>query len=145
MKLSKRVSVVERTLSDTQNIGSGGNGYLFEVRQNNKMLFRDCVAKNSRHNFIQNWGFGTTGCVWLRVESEGGTSGLSETFPTGLTGYSEFHYSLAIANLIDSSVFHDGFSIVNRGPYSTGAGHTGTENVFWNTGGTGTLRSQQFK
>lgn len=144
VKLSKRVSVVESALFEAENIGSGGNGYLFEVRQSDEILFRDCVAKNGRHNFIQNWGFGTTGCVWLRVESEGGTSGLSETFPLGLTGYSEFHHSLATANLIDSSTFHDGFSITNRGSYSTGAGHTGTETVFWNTGGTGLLRSQQF-
>ena len=144
VKLSKRVSVVESTLSDAENIGSGGNGYLFEVRQSDEVLFRDCVATNGRHNFIQNWGFGTTGCVWLRVESEGGTSGLNESFPFGLTGYSEFHHSLATGNLIDSSTFHDGFSIINRGSYSSGAGHTGTENVFWNTSGTGLLRSKQF-
>ena len=69
---------------------------------------------------------------------------MSETFPLGLVGYSEFHHSLATANLIDSSIFHDGFSIINRGSYSSGAGHTGTENVFWNTSGTGLLRSQQY-
>ena len=51
---------------------------------------------------------------------------------------------MATANLIDSSVFDDGFSIVNRGDYSTGAGHTGTENVLWSTTGVGQVRSYQF-
>ena len=73
-------------LAHAENIGGGGNGYLFEVRQSMRILFRDCVAKKGRHNFIQNWGFGTTGCVWLQVESEDGVSGLDETFPLWADG-----------------------------------------------------------
>jgi hypothetical protein len=141
---SKNVTVERVELGLAQHRGSGGNGYLFELRQSNEVLTRDCVGANGRHNFIQNWGFGTSGCVWLRVHSSGGFSASAPGSSFGGTGYSEFHHSLATANLIDSSTFDDGFSIVNRRLESTGAGHTGTWNVMWNNSGTGVLRSMQF-
>jgi hypothetical protein len=140
---AKRVTVADSVMQKAEHRGSGGNGYLFEVRQSNEILFRDLVALEGRHNFIQNWGFGVTGCVWLRVTSQGGVAWLSKNFP-GLTGASEFHHSLALGNLIDSSRFDDGWAIVNRGSESTYSGHTGTENVVWNVSGKGTLRSRQF-
>ncbi|MBM4375380.1 MAG: hypothetical protein FJ095_09870 [Deltaproteobacteria bacterium] len=140
---AKRVTVADSGMHKAENRGSGGNGYLYEVRQSNEILFRDLVATEGRHNFIQNWGFGVTGCVWVRVTSQGGVAWVSKNFP-GLTGASEFHHSLALGNLIDSSRFDDGWAIVNRGSESTYSGHTGTENVVWNVSGTGTLRSRQF-
>lgn len=139
---SKRVTVMNSSIGRAQNRGSGGNGYLFEVRQSNEVLFRDCDARDGRHNFIQNWGFGVSGCVWQRVSSAGGTA--ENGFGINARGTSEFHHSLATANLIEDSVFDDGFAIVNRGQESTGAGHTGTENVFWNVRGSGVIRSMQF-
>ncbi|MBL8936601.1 MAG: hypothetical protein JNM69_18730 [Archangium sp.] len=139
---SKRVTVMNSSMGRAQHRGSGGNGYLFEVRQSNEVLFRDCDARDGRHNFIQNWGFGVSGCVWQRVSSSGGTA--ENGFGINARGTSEFHHSLASANLIEDSVFDDGFAIVNRGQESTGAGHTGTENVFWNVRGAGVLRSMQF-
>jgi len=142
---SKRVTVADSSMEKPENRGGGGNGYLFEVRTSSEILFRDCVAKAGRHNFIQNWGFGATGIVWLRVHSEGGVAALSEAIPFGQVGYSEFHHSLATANLIDSSQMDDGWSAVNRGSYSSGAGHSATENVLWNTVGAGTIRSFQFR
>ncbi len=138
---SKRVTVMNSSIGRAQNRGSGGNGYLFEVRQSNEVLFRDCEARDGRHNFIQNWGFGVSGCVWQRVSSSGGTA--ENGFGINARGVSEFHHSLATGNLIEDSVFDDGFAIVNRGQESTGAGHTGTENVFWNVRGTGVVRSMQ--
>ena len=42
------------------------------------------------------------------------------------------------------SLFDDGFSSVNRNGESTGAGHSGTQKVFWNVRGKGTVRSLQF-
>lgn len=138
--LSKRVTVTDSTIGRAQHRGSGGNGYLFELRQANEVLVRDCVGSDGRHNFIQNWGFGTSGCVFQRVTSRGGT--VDGIIPT--VGLSEFHHSLATANLIEDSTFDDGFGIVNRGTESTGAGHTGTENVFWNVRGAGRLRSMQW-
>lgn len=145
LALSRRVTVDQVHLGRAQNRGGGGNGYLFEVRQSSEVLFKDCSGTEGRHNFIQNWGFGTTGCVWLRVRSRGGFAETSPGSTSGGVGYSEFHHSLASANLIDSSAFDDGFSIVNRRLESTGAGHTGTENVFWNVSGQGLLRSMQWR
>jgi hypothetical protein len=144
IKSSKRVTVAESRMELAMNRGGGGNGYLFEMRQSGELLIRNCEAIAGRHNFIQNWGFGMTGSVWLRVKSSGGKSLINKGSNVGSTGYSEFHHSLATANLIDSSVFDDGVSIVNRNNESTGGGHTGTQNVFWNTRGAGVLRSLQF-
>jgi hypothetical protein len=141
---SKRVTVANTALERSQNRGSGGNGYLFEVRQSSEVLFADCVGRDGRHNFIQNWGFGATGIVWLRVTSSGGRAYPSQGFPLASVGLSELHHSLATANLVDSSRFDDGWGMVNRGSESTGAGHTGTENVVWNARGRGDIRSLQF-
>ena len=138
---SRRVTVAESTMGTPQNRGGGGNGYLFEVSRSNEVLFRDSEAVGGRHNFIQNWDFGTAGCVFLRTVSR---EGVAENGFIKTLGYSEFHHSLAMANLIDTSVVHDGWQSVNRGGYSSGAGHAGTQNVFWNLTGEGSLRSVQY-
>jgi len=140
---AKRVTVADTHLAWPQHRGTGGNGYLFEVRASSEILYRDCSARGGRHNFIQNWGFGATGIVWLRVHS---AEGRAEISPGGLgsQGDSEFHHSLAMANLIDASVIDDGWSAINRKDMSSGAGHTATESVFWNVSGTGRIRSYQF-
>lgn len=133
---SKRVTVADVDLAFAQHRGSGGNGYLFEVRQSSEVLTRDASARGGRHNFIQNWGFGTTGCVWLRVHgSEGAQVPLGPLSDAALPAPSEFHHSLATANLLDSCRFDDGFEAVNRGDWSTGAGHSATETVFWRYAG----------
>jgi len=145
VRYSKRITVANCRLSLAEHRGGGGNGYLFEVRQSSEILFRDCVARRGRHNFIQNWGFGVTGCVWLRCGSFEGQA-LNEflgiTVP--IVGYSEYHHSLATANLVDQCTVDDGWSAINRGTMSSGAGHTATECIFWNTTGSGLLRSSQY-
>jgi hypothetical protein len=143
VRASKRVTIADSSMEFPQNRGPGGNGYLFELRASNEILIRDTVARAGRHNFTVNWGFGTTGCVWLRVRS---SEGRAEHERDGLstTGYADFHHSLATANLIDSSTFEDGWKAENRKQYSSGAGHTATESVFWNVGGTGRLISYQW-
>lgn len=140
---SVRVTVAESSMEYAQNRGGGGNGYLFEVSRSNEVLFRDDLARAGRHNFIQNWDFGTSGIVWLRTFSADGEGfpGTTEVF--GYPAYSEFHHSLATANLIDASVAPDGWQAVNRQDESSGAGHTATETVFWNFTG-GYLRSLQY-
>jgi hypothetical protein len=144
VKLSKRVTVSDSHLSYAQNRGGGGCGYLFEIRQSSEVLFRDCVGIAGRHNFIQNWGFGASGNVWLRVHSSEGKNVVSEAWNLGATAYSEFHHSLSMANLIDASVSEDGWSAINRGDWSSGAGHSATQSVFWNHLGPGKIRSLQF-
>jgi len=141
---SFRVTLQDLDLREPQNRGEGGNGYLVEVQRDNEVLVRDAVAENGRHNFIQNWDFGTSGCVFLRCRSAGGVA-YSETplGPIPITAYSELHHSLARANLFDACTFDDGWQSVNRGTESSGAGHAGTENVLWNTRGAGTVKSLQ--
>jgi len=141
VRASKRVTLADCHMARAQHRGGGGNGYLFQVRTSSELLTRDCSARFGRHNFIQNWGFGLTGCVWLRVDSRHGKTLLSPKYDIGGLGYSEFHHSLATANLVDSSRFDDGWASKNRHDWSTGAGQTATENVLWNTRGKGTLIS----
>jgi len=136
---SKRVTVADTRLELAQHRGSGGNGYLFELMQSGEVLLRDCQGLEGRHNFIQNWDFGTSGCVFLRAESRGG---LAESELGAVTGLSEYHHSLAMANLVDGAVSDDGWGAVNRGAESSGSGHTAAQNAFWNVRG-GLLRSYQ--
>ena len=145
IRLSKRVTVRDSFLERAQNRGGGGNGYLFEVRQSSEVLFADCEAAHGRHNFIQNWGFGTSGIVWLRVHTRDGKA-FWGSGPSALSavGASEFHHSLATANLIDSCVLDDAWKALNRFNQSTGAGHTATETAFWNNTGSGKLHSHQY-
>jgi hypothetical protein len=138
---SRQVSVVDSVMEHAQNRGGGGNGYLFEVSRSSDVLVADCTARAGRHNFIVNWDFSTNGVVFLRTFSEEGSA---DNGPVSTVGLSEFHHALAMANLVDHSVAHDGWQSKNRGAYSSGAGHAGTENVFWNLEGTGQLWSMQY-
>ena len=140
----KRVTIADSTLGFAEHRGDGGNGYLFEVSMSSEVLVRDCVGEAGRHNFIQNWGFGATGIVWLRIRSVDGKAVAIKDSEFGLTGLSEFHHSLATANLIDHSTLEDGWGAVNRGDYSSGSGHSSTQSVVWNADGGGVIRSRQF-
>ena len=141
---SKRVTVTDSRMEQSQHRGGGGNGYLFEISQSSEILIKDSIGIAGRHNFIQNWGFGTSGCVFLRTKSLDGTAYIDEAGDLSSVGFSEFHHSLAMANLIDSSTADDGWKAVNRLFYSSGSGHSATENVFWNTKGNGSLYSYQY-
>ena len=142
---SKRVTVADSTMENAQNRGDGGNGYLFEVSRSSEVLFVDLTARAGRHNFIQNWDFGASGIVWLRTVSEDGAAVYDEDWEwLSWLGTSEFHHSLAMANLIDASSTTDGWKAANRQDYSSGAGHSATQSVFWNTSGSGRLDSYQF-
>ena len=144
IEMSRRMTIRNSRLANAQHRGSGGNGYLFEVRQSNEILTENCTATNGRHNFIQNWGFGTSGCVWHRIESRGSAQVLSPTFTIPIPAASEFHHSLATANLIDDSLLEDGWQAHNRGDESTGAGHSAWKNIFWNNRGSGFISSRQW-
>jgi hypothetical protein len=141
---SKRLTIANCVLQKAQNRGDGGCGYLFEISQSNEVLVRDCAGLDGRHNFIQNWDFGTTGCVFLRCHSAGGLNVFSRDVPIGATAYSEFHHSLAMACLIDSCTLDDGWYAGNRKQESTGAGHSVTESVLWNNSGKGKILSFQY-
>ena len=142
---SKRVTITNTTFEMPQHRGDGGNGYLFEVSRASEILISDSTGRRGRHNFIQNWDFGTSGCVFLRTVSEDGAAQYSADVEwlTWL-GTSEFHHSLAMANLIDQSTTNDGWKGANRQDESSGAGHSATQNVFWNLSGGGELTSYQY-
>ncbi|MBL6975329.1 MAG: hypothetical protein ISR64_06305 [Deltaproteobacteria bacterium] len=142
--MSKRVTVADCHMGFAQNRGGGGNGYLFDLRQSSEVLVRDCVGEAGRHNFLQNAGFGLTGCVWLRITSRDGEVFWSKDIDIGMIGPSEYHHSLATANLVDSSVIDDGWNAVNRGMKSSGSGHSSTQCVLWNILGGGKINSYQF-
>jgi hypothetical protein len=141
---SRHVTLRDVHLANAQHRGTGGNGYLFEIRQSNEILTVDSTAREGRHNFIQNWGFGVSGCVWLRIHSEGSAQVVSPDLPLRIPAASEFHHSLATSNLLDASRIDDAFQALNRGDWSTGAGQTAWKNVFWNTSGQGALVSLQW-
>jgi hypothetical protein len=142
---SKRVTVLGSRMEKAQHRGSGGNGYLFEVLKSNEVLVNECTAVAGRHNFIQNWDFGTTGCVFLGCTSrEGRMLAFSWDF-IGLPGYCEYHHSLATANLVDSCILEDGWVGYNRRTESSGAGHSVTQSVYWNNRGGGTIKSLQYQ
>ena len=127
-----------------QNRGGGGNGYLFEIMQSDEVLIHGSVGRAGRHNFIQNWDFGSTGNVFLETFSELGEAWTDSTGWLAPPGLSEYHHALAMANLVDSSTAHDGWAAKNRLTWSSGAGHTSTECVFWNLQGDGDLVSLQY-
>ncbi len=141
---SKRVTVAGCSMQKPQNRGGGGSGYLYEISRVNEVLIRDCIAVGGRHNFIQNWDFGTSGCVFLRCNSSGGHALTSKIDPIGYPGFCEYHHSLATANLVDNCVIQDGWFGGNRNDWSSGAGHSVTQSVYWNTRGGGLLTSWQF-
>ncbi len=141
---SKRITIANCRMEKAQNRGGGGAGYLFEVSRSNEILTRDCVGLDGRHNFIQNWDFGTAGCVWLRCVSRGSRTYVGILDPIGWPAYCEYHHSLAMACLVDQCELDDGWSGVNRRHWSSGAGNTVTQSTYWNTSGKGEIRSWQY-
>jgi len=128
---SKRVTVADSVMANAQNHGSGGAGYGFEASASNEVLFRDDHVESVRHGLIQNWDFGASGLVWLRCDSSSNTLDGMIT----VAGRSELHHRLATASLFDTTRDTAGFNAYNRGTESSHAGHTATENVFWNVAG----------
>jgi len=141
---SKRVTVERVMLARAQNRGDGGSGYLFEVSTSSEVLFRDSQGVEGRHNFIQNWDFGTSGVVWQRITSSGSRAFSDASDKSGLPAASEFHHSLAMGCLIEQARIDDAWQALNRLFWSSGAGHTATETVLWNLTGSGRVLSQQF-
>lgn len=141
---SKRVTVSGCSMAKAQHRGGGGCGYLFETGRSSEILTRDCEGRDGRHNFIQNWDFGASGCVWLRCTSSGSRCVKSARIPVSVPAYCEYHHSLAMACLVDQCVLKDGWYGGNRHHWSSGAGHAVTQSIYWNTSGGGKIRSWQY-
>ena len=143
VKDSKSITILGCDMRKAQNRGPGGAGYLYEVSRSNEVLVKECVALEGRHNLIQNWDFGTSGLVFLRCTSADSMI-FSNSSSSGNPAMSEYHHSLAIACLVDECVIDDGWKAVNNQSQSSGAGHTATQSVFWNTQGAGTIETAQY-
>ncbi|MFZ4715463.1 MAG: glycosyl hydrolase family 28-related protein [Bacteriovoracaceae bacterium] len=143
VEYSKNVTVTNSQMEGSQNRGANANGYLFKITNSNEILIRDSAGFRGRHNFIQSGDFGTTGCVFLRVDSRDSRGFQSVMDAVGMPYFSEYHHSLAMANLVDQSTLYDGWLAYNRGMESSGSGHTSSQNVFWNTKN-GTILSYQY-
>jgi hypothetical protein len=131
---SSRVTVSRCVLAHAQHRGDGGAGYAFEASGSNEVLFADVTTADVRHGFIQNWGFGSSGLVWLRARAEGDRA---DNGPVSVPGRSEFHHRLAVASLFDSTYDDAGFAAYNRQEESSNAGHTAEGCVFWRVSGAG--------
>jgi hypothetical protein len=110
---------------------------------------RDSVGSRGRHNFtINNYGFGASGLVFLRVTSELSAESNTCNDTGGTASHSDFHHAFSMANLVDNSLIKDQWFCRNRRDWSDQAGMTGTQNTFWNnrggTTGDRTLLSWQF-
>lgn len=141
---AKRMTVADCRLEEAQNRGTGGCGYLFQITRTNEVLIRDCTGLNGRHNFIQNWDFGTSGCVFLRCWSAGSSQIYTRDIPLPIPAFCEYHHSLATACLVDQCRLDDGWYAGNRKLESSGAGHSSTQCVFWNTSGGGIIQCYQY-
>jgi hypothetical protein len=116
---SFRITVDGCDFGRSQYRGGGGNGYLFHL-QGNDALVVNSSATDARHGFTTNQA--VTGNVFLRDTAR--TSRLAN----------DTHRFLSHANLYDNIRLEgDWLQSVNRGETSSGAGFTGTMQVYWNT------------
>lgn len=115
-----RVTVDQCAFGRPQYRGGGGNGYLFWV-QGMDHLLRDGTARDGRHNLIVA-SLTASGDVFLRMSTQD-------------PRYSDdTHRQLSHANLWDGTVLSRAWlQSVNRRSTSSGAGHTATQSVYWNT------------
>lgn len=139
---SFRVTLTECHLEKAEHLGEGGNGYLYQLSRSNEVLVSRSIGRHGRHNFSINWDFGASGNVFQGIESTGGrvcSSLEDQQLDNCSEGPTDFHHALAIANLFDSAIINDALQVGNRQHWSTGAGQTGTMNLFWNITGEGQL------
>ncbi|MCI5146492.1 MAG: hypothetical protein D3923_13435, partial [Candidatus Electrothrix sp. AR3] len=147
IKESFRLTITDCHFEWSEHLGPGGNGYFFQISKSNEVLIKDSIGRHGRHALSINWDFGAVGNVFLRTESSAGricNTLQDQKNDTCDKGNSDLHHALAIANLFDSNIINDGMEIGNRKEWSSGAGHTGTQTVLWNTQGTGTVYSYNF-
>lgn len=139
---SFQVTVSDSDLKTPEHLGGGGNGYLYQLSRTNEVLIKNSKGVNGRHNFSINWDFGSSGNVFHKIYSAGGLTcrSLEVMLENNCNlGPVDFHHALAIANLFDQVEIHDALQVANRQKWSSGAGQTGTENVFWNIQGGGEI------
>jgi len=135
---ARNITIQQVDMRNPQYQGGGGNGYLFRL-EGSDTLVQNSFAEAGRHNYLiqEMWAHGN---VVLSSTSSGGTASFHS---------SETHRYLSHANLFDNFILNgDSLQSINRAHASDKAGHTGTQNVFWNTSNTSSsciLISKQFR
>lgn len=125
----KWLTIENCVLQDPQNKNVGGNGYLFNPVCSDDLLFRDCTARNGRHNFTIHYS--TSGCVFTGCRSENSRS--------------DFHQYLATENLFDNfTMAGDSLTAGNRGDKSQGSWWCSSKATLWNLKGEGAVYLNSF-
>ncbi len=120
----KWLTIENCMLQNPQNKNVGGNGYLFDPVCSDDLLFKNCTARNGRHNFTIHYS--TSGCVFTGCKSENSRS--------------DFHQYLAVENLFDNfTIQGDSVTAGNRGDKSQGSWWCAAKPVFWNMKGNGAM------
>jgi len=135
---ARSITLQQVDMRNPQYQGGGGNGYLYHLEGSDTLVLNS-YAEGGRHNYLIQ-GLWSHGNVVLSSTSSGGTARFHS---------SETHRYLSHANLFDNFTLNgDSLQSINRGQASDGAGHTGTQNVFWNTRNSSSsciLISKQFR
>ncbi len=117
---SRHVTIEECDIRNPQYEGNGGNGYLYSISSQD-CLYRDNKADHGRHNYS-----------FLRMRASGNV--LLRNLSRNPRYTTDFHMYLSHSNLIDGMILEgDTLEAAYRGFLSTGAAHTASQNVFWNT------------
>lgn len=130
-----RIHLDHTSIDYPQFLGGDGNGYAFHVSGHDNLL-EDVESTAARHAITVNYG--VSGNVFLRTTIHRGKAVQVLGTDGKLHGQSvlasDTHRFLSHANLFDQTTLDGVFlQSVNRGSTSSGAGFTGTRNVFWNT------------
>jgi hypothetical protein len=138
------VTVENVHLSNAQNLGGGGRGYLFMLGGVNDVLIQDSSGIGGRHNLTFVGDLNNSRNVISGFVSRGGRVCRDVNFykkGACSMGPVDTHEPLAIANLIENSTIDDGIFFGNRQELSGNVGQTATLNVLWRIKGEGKILS----
>ncbi|RYZ60009.1 MAG: peptidoglycan-binding protein [Proteobacteria bacterium] len=121
-----RITVDGTTAIEPVGIRTGERFYNYNSEKLSQLiLFKNCVAKDGRHNFISNGVQTSSGLVWYKCSSDGDSA-------------SEGHRRWTQGMLFDSITEKGGGSIniYNREDFGTSHGWGSAHSVIWNYNGT---------
>ncbi|MEJ5961881.1 peptidoglycan-binding protein [Pedobacter immunditicola] len=125
---AERVSVLNCIAEDPVSLIKGGRRYNFSVDDYcGQILFKDCIAKKGRHNYVSNGTTTVAGIVYLNCLS---------VDPYATTeGHRQWSMAMLFDNFKDIGTMPKNklvLGIYNRGSYGTGHGWANAHSVLWN-------------
>ena len=126
---SERVTVDKCVAEDPVSLIHGGRRYNFLADSySSQILFKDCVAKKGRHNFVSNGTTTVSGIVFLNC--------LSVDPYASSEGHRHWSMAMLFDNFKDMGILHMKNKIVlgiySRGSYGTAHGWSNAHSVIWN-------------